>query len=300
VKAKDVYGKTMKFVWMKLAMGLAYAAICAIIMGIMIGIGYLTKNPAVLYILFLVGLIGCAGIHKVMMVYFGYMLKASHVAVIATAVTNGEVPEDMFNVGKNLVKERFVEANAYFVLDKLISGAVSQIQKGVGKVGDLLENVPGMDTVVTLVNTFIGIILGYIDECCLGYTFINKDENVFKAGCDGVVIYFQNIKKLLKDALVTTLIVVVVSGVSFALPFAIFVAMFWKLEAIGILLALFLAAFIASAIKDSFVDSYMMVKMMTTYMQVAPTTEIKFDVYDKLCKLSGKFKELFNKSKVVQ
>ena len=32
-------------------------------------------------------------------------------------------------------------------------------------------------------------------------------------------------------------------------------------------------------------------------MEVAPQTEISYDLYDKLCKLSGKFKDLFNKAR---
>ena len=32
-------------------------------------------------------------------------------------------------------------------------------------------------------------------------------------------------------------------------------------------------------------------------MEVAPSTQITFDLYDKLCKLSNKFKELFGKAK---
>jgi hypothetical protein len=39
----------------------------------------------------------------------------------------------------------------------------------------------------------------------------------------------------------------------------------------------------------------MMVKMMVSYMQEAPTTVITFDLYGKLCQLSGKFKKLFDK-----
>ena len=35
--------------------------------------------------------------------------------------------------------------------------------------------------------------------------------------------------------------------------------------------------------------------MMTSYMNVAEKTEITFDLYGKLCKISRSFKELFNK-----
>lgn len=53
---------------------------------------------------------------------------------------------------------------------------------------------------------------------------------------------------------------------------------------------------IAAIIKSSFVDSYMMV----SYMQAAPATEITFDLYDKLCRLFGKFRSLFNKGQQEQ
>jgi len=35
--------------------------------------------------------------------------------------------------------------------------------------------------------------------------------------------------------------------------------------------------------------------MMVSYMQVAPNTVITFDLYSKLCGISSKFKELFQK-----
>ena len=72
--------------------------------------------------------------------------------------------------------------------------------------------------------------LGYIDECCLGYTFYKKDEGAFKSSCDGVAIYFQNIKHLLKSALVTSLLVAVLSFVAWLLPFAIIALIFSALN----------------------------------------------------------------------
>ena len=48
-------------------------------------------------------------------------------------------------------------------------------------------------------------------------------------------------------------------------------------------------------VKFGAMDSYIMIQMMATYMQVAPTTTITFDLYGKLCNISSKFKELFNK-----
>ena len=82
------------------------------------------------------------------------------------------------------------------------------------------------------------------------------------------------------------------------IPFIIFGLIF---GAIGVpfawLFASLIAIIIAVAIKSAFIDSYMMVKTMVSYMSVAPSTQITFDIYDKLCKLSSKFKQLFTKSK---
>lgn len=51
----------------------------------------------------------------------------------------------------------------------------------------------------------------------------------------------------------------------------------------------------AYTVKYAFIDSWILVKMMSSYMQVAPATQVTFDLYGKLSGLSGKFKELFKK-----
>ena len=61
------------------------------------------------------------------------------------------------------------------------------------------------------------------------------------------------------------------------------------------LAAFLLALLIAWVVKFAFMDSYIMCQMMVSYMQVAPTTVITFDLYSKLCNVSGKFRELFKK-----
>ena len=64
--------------------------------------------------------------------YMGYLIKAAHIAVVAEAVTTGVIPENMVQVGKDMVKSRFATSNVYIVLDKLVGGAVKQLQKTVG------------------------------------------------------------------------------------------------------------------------------------------------------------------------
>ena len=294
-----MYLKTMKFVWLKLALGGVIFLISAITMFLFLWIGSLSGSGGGVAIALCLWAILIGGVFTFAERYIGYMLKAGHVAMVTTAVTTGTLPENQLEAAKSMVKERFATANVYFVVDRLVSGAVSQLQRGLQKVEDLLGKIPGVSVIVSFAQLFVHIALNYIDECCLGYTFLHREQSAFKSAADGVVIYFQNWKTLLKNAAVTTLIVMGISLLAWLLPFLIFAGLFSLLH-IHWIFAFILALIIAAIIKSSFVDSYMMVKMMVSYMQVAPSTEITFDLYDKLCKLSAKFRNLFNKGQQEQ
>lgn len=295
MKVKDVYLKTMTFVWLKLAMGGALLLFSLVTLAIFFWLANLTSNPLPLYIWVILDIVVCGWVSR----YVGYMLKAGHVAIVSKAVTTGSVPENQFQMAKEMVSKRFATSNVYFVVDRLVSGAVSQLQKGLGTVDKLLGGIPGVSAIISFLQLFIGIALGYVDECCLGYTFLKEDQSAFKSAADGVVIYFQNWKTLLKDAAITTLVVIVATFAAWLLPFIVFMSIF---GALGLpwVIALIIAVVVAIALKSAFIDSYMMVKMMVSYMTVAPDTEITFDLYDKLCGLSAKFKELFNKGQQEQ
>ena len=295
MSVKDIYLKTMKFSWLKLAIGAAITLISIILLLIFAGIGALFRNGTILMLMVLIGLSLSFGVYEFVMYYVGYMIRAAHIAIITTAVTQGQIPDNMVETGKEMVKERFAASNAYFALDRLISGAVKQLQRVVGKIDDIFGGIPGVSAIVNFVQIFIGIALGYVDECCLGYTFYKKDEGAFKCGCDGVVIYYQNAKHLLKNAAVTSLIVMAATFAVWVIPFAVIGGIFSLLKWSS-MIAFFLSLMIALVIKVAFIDSYMLIKTMVSYMEVAPQTEITYDLYEKLCKISGKFKDLFNKS----
>ena len=295
MKTKDIYFGTMKFVWLKLGMGLAITVASLILFGLFMLLGALFGGEGMVIMLCIwLGL--TAGIYNFAMHYIGYLIKAGHVAVIAEAVTSGQIPDNQFEWGKAAVQSRFAASNVYFVVDRLVSGAVRQLQNGVGRVGNALDFIPGMSQITSILQTFIGIALGYVDECCLGYCFLKKEDSAFKASCDGVVIYFQNAKKLLKDAALTTVIVIGGTFAAWVVPMVVFSLIFHALNW-SMFVAVVLAIMVAIFLKAAFIDSYMLVKMMVSYMEVAPSTEITFDLYDKLCKLSSKFRNLFNKAK---
>jgi len=299
MKAREIFSKTLPFVWAKLWLGLATVVISILILAILLGIGWLFKSDGVYLIMILIWIGATKVVSFLLNNYIGYLVKAGHIAVITEAVVTGQIPDNQVSYGKQMVKERFLTSNVYYGLDKLVAGAVRQLQKVVQKIGNFANVIPGMNYITQIINLFISIALGYIDECCLGYTFLKKEQGAFKSAADGVVIYWQNWKTLLKDAAKTTILVIVLVVVCTLVLFLLFglIISFFNVNGwvrFGVFL---IAAFTAWAIKTAFIDSYILVKMMVSYMEVVPSTVISFDLYDKLCGMSSKFKELFNKGK---
>lgn len=298
--AKDVFVKTLPFVWMKLLLGLAATAVCIALGALCLFFGWLFNgNGIVILVGYGVWIGGTEAVNFFLRHYLGYLVKAGHVAVVAQAMTTGQVPDDQINFGKNMVKERFAEANVYFALDKLVSGAVKQLGRTFGNVAHLLmlDRLPGFNKVEQLVKFYLDVALGYVDECCLGWSFLHKEQSPFKSAADGVVIYFQNWKELLKAAAKTVAIALVgVAAITLivAVPLGILVKIF-GIHGAGGFFAFVIAFSAARAVKNAFLDSWVMVSMMTKFLELAPNTELSVDLYGKLCGLSDRFKELFNK-----
>ena len=298
MKARDIFFKTMPFVWAKLLLWLATIIISAVWFAILALIAVATKNSTVGGIAVFLWLGGTGVVRFIIMHYFGYLVKAGHIAVIAEAVVTGSIPENQVEYGKKVVTERFATANVFFVIDKLVSGAVKQIQRVVGRVGGMLGFIPGMKQVTSIAQFFVELSLGYVDECCLGYVFYKKDQGAFKSAADGVVIYWQNWKKLLANAaktMVKVLLALAVVVIVFTTLFTAILSAAPSNFLISIAAFVF-ALFAAAAIKASFLDSYILVQTMAVYMQVAPETVISYNLYEKLCGLSKKFKDLFGKA----
>ena len=297
MKAGAIFFGTMSFCWLKLVLGLVDILIGAILFAIMMGIALLTASGEIGTVMFIIWLGVWGFIHWMIQHYVGYLLKAGHVAAIAQTFKDGAIPVNPVAIGKDMVKERFVTTNVYFIVDRLVAGAVKQLQKAFGKVLGLFSKLPGsgmIQIVQNVANMFIDISLGYIDECCLGYTFYHKEQNVYKSAADGVVVYAQNWKPLLKDSAKTTFIVLltilVVTLLSFLLIGGLFKIMGWNM-----IVAVIMSLILAVTVKYAFLDSWIMVKMMSSYFNAASTTVITYDLYGKLSNMSGKFKELLRK-----
>lgn len=291
--SKQLFNQTRPFCMAKLALGGATVLLSLVLFLLLMGIGWLFGDGGML-VTFIIWVGGTGVIRFALMHYFGYLVKAGHIAVIAEAMKTGRIPDNQVDYGKQMVTQRFATSNIYFTVDKLVTGAVKQIQGGIEKLGNKLDFIPGMEAVAGLAKFFVDIALGYIDECCFGWTFYNPEQGAFKSAADGVVIYAQNWKVLLKDA-AKTMVKVVLGMIGMTLVIFVPVGLLFKILKWSPLIAFLMAALIAWAVKFAFVDSYIMCQMMVSYMQVAPATTITFDLYSTLSGISSSFKELWNK-----
>ena len=76
MKTKDVYLKTMKFVWLKLALGAAITLVSTIILGIFMLIGYAIGGPGIA-IMLVFWMMLTSGIYRFAM-YCGYCQSGFH------------------------------------------------------------------------------------------------------------------------------------------------------------------------------------------------------------------------------
>ena len=297
--AKELWSQTMPFVWAKLTLRLVAILIGAVILGICIFIA--TLNEAVGFFAILIGLGVSISIYGFVTRVFGYAIRVGHIAVLVETIKTGQLPSNQIAHGKDKVVAKFSTAAVFFALDRMVDRAVQQLQRGVASVGSVLGGIsPGMGSVVKFGQKVVGIALKYVDDCCLGWIFYNDDKNqsATKGAIDGIVIYFQNWKKILGSAVKTAALVIVGTFVLFLVLLLLFTALLnFMGGGVWGWLAFFLGLMLSLAVKRAIIDSWVMIRMLSTYMEVAPSTEIRFDVYGQLSGLSPSFRKLCDQAK---
>ena len=274
MKAFDIFKKTMIFVWMRLGINLAVSA--GVILWTIMWIAIASASENGFMIILAVIAIALSGkIVSIIMQYIGYMIKSAQIAVIAEIFQTGRIPNNMVEFGKERVKSKFAQANVYILLDKLV---------------------PQASFITNIVQKFTTLTLTYVDECCLCYTFMKDEQSAFKSAADGVVIYFQNWKSLLKSSAKGTGITIVAELAVGIIVYLIIMAIVGLFDAsLGWLIALVAAICIIFSLRDAFISSFMMIYTMENFNKEAQTGKISVDLYGKLCGISKKFKELFDK-----
>jgi len=252
----------------------------------------------------MIGGLGVYGwVWQMMVRYALYLIQAGHIAVLTELITTGKVghgSEGMFAYGKRVVTERFGEVSALFALDLLIKGVVHAFNRTLDWVAHLLP-IPGLQSVVSLINAVVRAATTYIDETIFSYNLARGDENVWRSSKDGLIYYCQNSKEILKtaayvvvlDKVLTFLVWVVMMAPAFLLVAVLPASGFGGFVKIA---ALVIAALFASNVRQAFLKPIFLVMVMTKFHVVVRNQSINMEWDGRLSSVSSKFTEIKNKA----
>jgi hypothetical protein len=225
--------------------------------------------------------------------YILYLVKAGHIAVMVHLIDGRPVPGGQSQIGyaNAVVRERFVEANVLFVLDQLIKGVLRVITGIIGGFAAFLP-IPGLQGIAKFANAVIRMSLTYVDEIILGYNIRRQSTAPFETGRQGVVLYAQNARRMLKNAVwltvMTWLLGIIVFFLTLAPAAAILYAMPGELAGWAFVLAIVFAwAFISA-----FIEPFVIAALTQVYFQAieGQTPDPAWDM--RLSETSKHFREL--------
>lgn len=225
--------------------------------------------------------------------YLLYLVKAGHIAVLVELMEGREIPRGRSQIeyAGSVVKQHFVESSALFALDRLIHGILRLFNRVTFNLAAILP-IPGLETLMKLFNAVINTSLTYLDEAILAQTLRSRSSNPWATARDSVVLYAQNYKSILKNALVLTLVVWALTLGIFILvlgPVALLASFSAKL--VGFF-SFALAAIVAICLKAAFIDPFAMTALLQVYFKITQGQAPNPDWSARLSGLSDKFRQL--------
>lgn len=300
-----IMGRTWPFILMRLvvyfAITVAYILATGAGAGIGYGVGHISADPDGPYAFAAWG--GLAGIGIVgfavywMREYILYVVKAGHIAVMVHLVEGREVPDGQGQIAyaRQVVTDRFVEANVLFLLDQLVKGIVRVITGLIGGIATILP-VPGLQGLARFVNTVIRLSLTYVDEVVLAYNVRLESQEPYETARRGIILYAQNGKVMIKNAVWLALIL-------WGLAFLVF--LFMLAPAGAVLYAMpgqlagwsfVLAIVFAWAVKAALLEPFAVCALMQVYFRTIEGQVPNPDWDRRLTEASKHFRELKDKA----
>lgn len=310
-----LFRKTLPFFISRILIYGLFGLGALIFLGIMVGVGFLMlrmfgDSGGAFIIILLIAFSVIYGGLKFLERYVLYLLKIGHISVIVELMNNNKIPDGKGQIafGKNKVKNNFGSTNIAFVLDNMVHGATKQIQRRIMRTGEKFGFVPGHKSIIGIINAVMSISLSYIDEAIMSYIFVRKDitreDSVWKSAIDGVVLYVQSWKSIIKTAAGSVIFIyafniIVFLVLAFPLMFAskILSADTPDLGFLFGALALIAAYIITTVLKRALIDPIVTIAMIRAYQISIQNIEPSIDMHSKLLGLSSKFKKLVDKEK---
>lgn len=266
--------RTWPFIAMRLVVyfgiTIAYVIATGAGAGVGYGVGHISDSPGSFA---LWG--GIAGFALVSVVvywireYILYVVKAGHISIMVHLIDGRDVPNGQGQIAyaRSEVQARFAEANVLFVVDQLIKGVVRVITGLIGGMAVLLP-IPGLQGIASFVNTVIRISLTYVDEIILGYNIRTRSQSPFESARQGVVLYAQNGRVMIKNAIWLAVFMWVLAFVVFLFMLAPAAAILYAMPDQLAGWSFVLAIVFAWAVKAALIEPFAIAALMQVYFRV--------------------------------
>ena len=220
-EATSVYRKTLPFVLLQFGIGLLFALLGVLYLGLILwlGVRFLAGDGGmsilIVAVVLLFGLLTFAGIWRLLNRYVLYLVKTGHVAVIAHVVDTGDVPENQIRYGFDQVREYFGSATVLFGTSELVDAVLNGFNRAVARIQSMIP-IPlpsGLQNVIKLLQKSVELTVSYLDNAIIAYMFVDRNENRWASARDGLVLYGKTWKMVLGSTLLIVLGMYVLSFV---------------------------------------------------------------------------------------
>jgi hypothetical protein len=208
-KAVGMVVRTMPFVLLRLAvyLGIGVAYLFAVGAGAVVGYGFghfaggaeAPEGGA-----FWGGLIGFGLVSAALYLareYILYLVKAAHIAVLVELYDGRSIPngQGQLAYGAKTVKTHFAASSVLFGVDQIIKGVLRALFGTINFLTAFLP-IPALQSLTRLVESIVRMSLTYVDEIILAYLIRTRTANPWETAKDGLILYAQNYKHFLKNA----------------------------------------------------------------------------------------------------
>ena len=133
--------------------------------------------------------------------YLLYLVKAAHIAVLVEILDGRSVPagQSQLGYGAAFVKNHFAEVSVLFGVDLVVKAILRSLFRLINLFTMFLP-IPLFGSLVRVGEAVVRTSLTYVDEVILAYLIRTRTTNPWATAKDGVILYAQNYRHMLKNA----------------------------------------------------------------------------------------------------
>ena len=244
------------------------------------------------------GFAGASGLLYWAREYILYLVKAGHIAVLVHVYQGRDLPggQGQIEYAGEVVKERFGEASLLFALDQIIKGILKVLGGILTTIAAILP-IPGFTNLVAIVKAILRMSVTYVDEVILAHNINVNSDNPWETSRQALILYAQNYKTMVKNAVWLWLMMWVLTLVIFIVmvgPVFGIIALFPG----DIGFVAFVVTFIVAwAFKAALLEPLAIYALMQVYFKTIEGQEPDPEWEQRLEQASDKFRDLTQKAR---